>query len=140
MVDCGVKYNQIRCLAQRGARVTLVPWDHPLDDAGSAARPSPRLPGPPPPLTCLSLLSVPSPEFDGLFVSNGPGDPRLCRATIGSLRKVVSAERPKPLFGICLGHQLLSLAIGSKTYKMKSVPLQPEPEPSRSSPKRRTRP
>lgn len=60
-------------------------------------------------------------EFDGLFVSNGPGDPQLCQATITNLRTVVSVEHPKPLFGICLGHQLLSLAIGSKTFKMKSV-------------------
>ncbi|TWW68503.1 CAD protein [Takifugu flavidus] len=91
VVDCGIKYNQIRCLAQRGARVTVVPWDYPLDSA----------------------------EFDGLFVSNGPGDPQLCQATINNLKKVVCVEHPKPLFGICLGHQLLSLVIGSKTYKMK---------------------
>ncbi|XP_070781394.1 multifunctional protein CAD isoform X3 [Enoplosus armatus] len=91
VVDCGVKYNQIRCLAQRGARVTVVPWDHPLDGT----------------------------DFDGLFISNGPGDPQLCQTTINNVRKVVCVERPKPVFGICLGHQLLSLVIGSKTYKMK---------------------
>ncbi|KAK2889896.1 CAD protein [Channa argus] len=90
-VDCGIKYNQIRCLAQRGARVTVVPWDHPLDSA----------------------------DFDGLFISNGPGNPEHCQATINNLRKVVCVERPKPLFGICLGNQLLSLAIGAKTFKMK---------------------
>lgn len=60
-------------------------------------------------------------DFDGLLVSNGPGDPKLCQATIDNMRKVVCVERPKPLFGICLGHQLLSLLIGSKTYKMKLV-------------------
>uniref|UniRef100_A0A8C4HMQ1 Multifunctional protein CAD n=1 Tax=Dicentrarchus labrax TaxID=13489 RepID=A0A8C4HMQ1_DICLA len=91
VVDCGIKYNQIRCLAQRGARVTVVPWDHPLD----------------------------STDFDGLFISNGPGDPQFCQTTISNVRKVVCVERPKPVFGICLGHQLLSLVIGSKTYKMK---------------------
>uniref|UniRef100_A0A669AWZ5 Multifunctional protein CAD n=1 Tax=Oreochromis niloticus TaxID=8128 RepID=A0A669AWZ5_ORENI len=91
VVDCGIKYNQIRCLAQRGARVTVVPWNHPLDTA----------------------------DFDGLFVSNGPGDPQLCEATINNVRKVVSVDQPKPVFGICLGHQLLSLVIGAKTYKMK---------------------
>uniref|UniRef100_A0A667Z9S5 Multifunctional protein CAD n=1 Tax=Myripristis murdjan TaxID=586833 RepID=A0A667Z9S5_9TELE len=89
VVDCGIKYNQIRCLAKRGACVTVVPWDHPLDN------------------------------FDGLFISNGPGDPRVCQATIDNVRKVVSVDHPKPLFGICLGHQLLSLVIGAKTYKMK---------------------
>ncbi|KAM7117883.1 multifunctional protein CAD isoform 3-T3 [Ciconia maguari] len=90
-VDCGLKYNQVRCLCERGAAVTVVPWDHPLDTA----------------------------DFDGLFVSNGPGDPQLCRETVSSLRRVLDAPQPKPVFGICLGHQLLSLALGARTYKMK---------------------
>ncbi|XP_048841170.1 CAD protein [Brienomyrus brachyistius] len=90
-VDCGIKYNQIRCLCQRGARVTIVPWNHPLDSA----------------------------DFDGLFISNGPGDPQFCKETVENMKKVLCAENPKPVFGICLGHQLLSLAIGAKTYKMK---------------------
>uniref|UniRef100_A0A8D0F929 Carbamoyl-phosphate synthetase 2, aspartate transcarbamylase, and dihydroorotase n=1 Tax=Strix occidentalis caurina TaxID=311401 RepID=A0A8D0F929_STROC len=90
-VDCGLKYNQVRCLCERGAAVTVVPWDHPLDTA----------------------------DFDGLFISNGPGDPQLCQETVSSLRRVLDAPQPKPVFGICLGHQLLSLALGARTYKMK---------------------
>ncbi|KAM8810028.1 multifunctional protein CAD [Eudromia elegans] len=90
-VDCGLKHNQVRCLCARGAAVTVVPWDHPLDPA----------------------------DFDGLLVSNGPGDPRRCGETVRSLRRLLDAPQPKPLFGICLGHQLLSLALGARTYKMK---------------------
>ncbi|GCB80088.1 hypothetical protein scyTo_0016101, partial [Scyliorhinus torazame] len=90
-VDCGMKYNQIRSLCKRGASVTVVPWDYPLN----------------------------SQEFDGLFLGNGPGDPEFCQITINNVRRIICEEKPKPLFGICLGHQLLSLAIGAKTYKMK---------------------
>ncbi|CAL4059135.1 unnamed protein product, partial [Meganyctiphanes norvegica] len=89
-IDCGLKYNQIRCLASRGARVTLVPWDHPLDPN----------------------------DYDALFLSNGPGDPQMCQKTVEQIRKVLGSSK-KPIFGICLGHQLLSTSAGCNTYKMK---------------------
>jgi carbamoyl-phosphate synthase small subunit len=56
-------------------------------------------------------------EYDGLFISNGPGDPAVCKETIAILRK--NLKRNKPVMGICLGAQLLALAIGGKTYKLK---------------------
>jgi len=64
-------------------------------------------------------------DFDGLFVSNGPGNPETCMKTVEQLRLVLAREPAKPVFGICLGHQLLSLAAGATTYKMKLVPLLP---------------
>lgn len=90
-MDCGLKYNQIRCLLDRGARVDLVPWDHPLNVN----------------------------DYDGLFLSNGPGNPTMCQATIANIRKIINGSEIKPIFGICLGHQLLSVAIGCTSYKMK---------------------
>lgn len=56
-----------------------------------------------------------------MFISNGPGDPVMCDKTIKNIRSIVNDPNCKPLFGICLGHQLLSLAIGAKTFKMKYV-------------------
>lgn len=91
VVDCGLKLNQIRCLIKRGARVDVVPWDHKL-----------------------------KPEnYDGLFLSNGPGDPATCEKTVQNIRNVLKTKFTKPIFGICLGHQLLASAVGCKTYKMK---------------------
>ncbi|GAB0099416.1 CAD protein [Sergentomyia squamirostris] len=90
-IDCGLKFNQIRCLAKRGARVDLVPWNYPLNPD----------------------------DFDGLFLSNGPGDPSICKETISHIRGVLKSGKIKPIFGICLGHQLLSSAVGCKTKKMK---------------------
>ena len=58
-------------------------------------------------------------SYDGIFISNGPGDPTMCEATIASLKYALSVDNPKPIFGICLGNQLLALACGAKTYKMK---------------------
>ncbi|XP_050310557.1 CAD protein isoform X2 [Anthonomus grandis grandis] len=90
-VDCGLKFNQIRCFINRGARVDLVPWDHKLNVD----------------------------EYDGLFLSNGPGNPQMCQKTIENLKRVLNCTEKKPVFGICLGHQLLSMAIGCKSFKMK---------------------
>lgn len=90
-IDCGLKYNQIRCLLARGARVDVVPWNHKLN----------------------------ANDYDGLFLSNGPGDPKMCKATISNIKAVVEAAVVKPIFGICLGHQLLSVAIGCSSFKMK---------------------
>lgn len=89
-VDCGLKLNQIRCFLKRNARVDVVPWNHKLNDA----------------------------EYDGLFLSNGPGDPVVCKDAVANIRRVIESGSKKPIFGICLGHQLLSTAIGCKTYKM----------------------
>uniref|UniRef100_A0A0A9XYC9 CAD protein n=4 Tax=Lygus hesperus TaxID=30085 RepID=A0A0A9XYC9_LYGHE len=89
VVDCGMKYNQLRCFLYRGARVEVVPWNAPLNPS----------------------------SYDGLFLSNGPGDPSLCSETIANIKTALSWS--KPVFGICLGHQLMSIAAGCNTFKMK---------------------
>ncbi|KAK3710158.1 hypothetical protein QZH41_010558 [Actinostola sp. cb2023] len=94
-VDCGIKFNQIRCLVSRGACVKVVPWNYDFNP------------------------EVKSGEYDGVFLSNGPGDPSFSFTAIENIRKHVMYDKAKPLFGICLGHQLLSLAIGCKSFKMK---------------------
>ena len=92
-VDCGIKNNIIRYFLKKGVTLKVVPWDYDFT----------------------------SEEYDGLFLSNGPGDPTMAQITVDNLRKVISRddENPKPIFGICMGNQLLSLAAGAKTYKMK---------------------
>lgn len=89
-VDCGIKFNQIRCLVKRGACVEVVPWDCDLQKK----------------------------NFDGLFISNGPGDPSFCGKLVQNVQKLVDSGS-RPIFGICLGHQILSQAAGAKTFKMK---------------------
>lgn len=59
-------------------------------------------------------------DFDGLFLSNGPGDPSLCLTTVGHIKQFIDTPNERrPLFGICFGHQLLGRAIGADTFKMK---------------------
>lgn len=89
MVDCGVKYNIMRCLLKRGAKVIRVPWDYDF-----------------------STL-----DYDGVMVSNGPGDPQMLQTTIDNIKRGIT--KGKPIFGICLGNQLLACAAGASTYKMK---------------------
>ncbi|MEE8340107.1 MAG: glutamine-hydrolyzing carbamoyl-phosphate synthase small subunit [Xanthomonadales bacterium] len=90
--DFGVKRNILRMLADRGCRITVVP-------AATAAD---------------KVMAL---QPDGVFLSNGPGDPEPCAYAIRSIRELIA--RKVPLFGICLGHQLLGLAAGAKTVKMK---------------------
>jgi len=89
LLDCGVKYNIIRYLLKRDTTVIRVPWDH----------------------------DIAKEEYDGLFISNGPGDPKQCAATISCLSDAYKSDTP--IFGICLGNQLMALAAGADTYKLK---------------------
>lgn len=94
--DCGIKYNIIRYfLYEQDVCLTLVPFDYDLEKNPN---------------------NIP---YDGIFISNGPGDPTMCTATIKSLEWAIQLNPPKPIFGICLGNQLLALACGAKTYKMR---------------------
>jgi len=89
--DCGIKNNIIRSFLKRGVRVHRLPWNFDLDASDL--------------------------EYDAVFVSNGPGDPKMCKETIEQVRK--SIKKDIPTFGICLGTQILALAIGGDTYKLK---------------------
>ncbi len=89
-VDVGMKFNQIRCFVRRGVELKVVPWDH----------------------------DITSEEFDGLFISNGPGDPSVMDSTVEQLSKILASKKT-PVFGICLGHQLLARASGASTIKLK---------------------
>jgi carbamoyl-phosphate synthase small subunit len=89
--DFGVKRNILRMLAERGCRITVVPAK----------------------TTAKEVLAM---EPDGVFLSNGPGDPEPLDYAIGTIRELLGKT---PIFGICLGHQLLSLACGATTFKLK---------------------
>ena len=90
-VDCGIKLNIIRCLNARGCNVTVVPYDTPAE-------------------------VIERMDPDGVFLSNGPGDPE----DVAPVIELVRALRGRyPIFGICLGHQMIALAAGAKTYKLK---------------------
>ena len=88
LIDCGVKANILRCLLSRNAEVLRLPWNHDLKGI----------------------------EYDGLLLSNGPGDPRACGRIIAMVRRAF--EHKKPIFGIGLGCQIMALAAGADTYKL----------------------
>lgn len=90
LVDCGVKTNILRCLLRRNVEVIRVPWNYDFNGL----------------------------QFDGLFISNGPGDPDTCDAAVQNIRRAMQNEK-LPIFGICMGNQLLSKAGGAKIYKLK---------------------
>ncbi len=89
LVDTGAKNNILRCLLKRDTTVEVVPWNYDFTQD----------------------------EYDGIMLSNGPGDPQMCEETIENIRKAIDIE--KPIFGICLGNQLLGIASGGSTYKLK---------------------
>jgi carbamoyl-phosphate synthase small subunit len=89
LVDTGAKYNIMRCLLKRDTTVVCVPWDYDFTQM----------------------------DYDGVMLSNGPGDPQMCQPTIENIKKAMAIG--KPIFGICLGNQLMGMASGAKTYKLK---------------------
>lgn len=89
LVDCGVKSNIIRCLTSRGVEVVRVPWNHDYSAM----------------------------EYDGVLLSNGPGNPEMCMEAVEVLRRVMETSC-KPIFGICMGNQLLARAAGASIYKL----------------------
>jgi carbamoyl-phosphate synthase small subunit len=89
LVDFGCKASIVRALRARGCTVTSVPYDHPLDRTG----------------------------YDGVLISNGPGDPAVCKTTIENVRGLLEAGNV-PVAGICLGNQIMALAAGGRTFKL----------------------
>lgn len=94
VVDCGMKKSQVDCLLKCGVNVKIVPWNYDYVESEE--------------------------QFDGLFLSNGPGDPNMVDETISILKKqMMKSENIVPIFGICLGHQLMAIASGMKINKLK---------------------
>jgi carbamoyl-phosphate synthase small subunit len=89
VLDCGVKYNIIRCLLKRGCRVIRVPWNYDFLDM----------------------------DINGIVISNGPGDPKMNQTAVTNVKKALALNLP--VFGICMGNQILALAAGANTFKMK---------------------
>ncbi|MDO8561589.1 MAG: glutamine-hydrolyzing carbamoyl-phosphate synthase small subunit [bacterium] len=89
LVDCGMKENILRSLVRSETTIVRVPWDYDFSND----------------------------KYDGVVISNGPGDPNMCGATIGNIKRAMISG--KPMLGICLGIQLLALAAGGRTYKLK---------------------
>jgi len=89
LVDCGVKHNIVRCLLETDVNIIRVPWDYDFNTL----------------------------EYDGLFISNGPGDPEHCQITVNHIKEAM--KKGKPIMGICMGNQLLAKAGGASTYKLK---------------------
>ena len=93
VIDCGIKLNIIRILLQYEFKLTIVPYNYNFHEDKV--------------------------NYDGLFISNGPGNPSMYTDTIQYIKDFINLENYKPVFGICLGNQLLALAAGAKTFKMK---------------------
>jgi carbamoyl-phosphate synthase small subunit len=89
LVDTGAKYNILRCLLRRDTTVIRVPWDHDFSKE----------------------------NYDGIMLSNGPGNPAVYQSTIDQISKALQGD--KPIFGICLGNQLMGIAAGGGTHKLK---------------------
>lgn len=89
LIDCGVKHNILRHFMERNVEVIRVPWDYDFSHL----------------------------DYDGLFISNGPGNPEMAETTVAHIRQAM--QTGKPIFGICMGNQLLARAAGASTYKLK---------------------